>query len=49
MHGILDSMEHRPTIEEVLGALDTLYRGESPADKEKASSWLIKLHSSVSH
>lgn len=38
----------RPSIEEVVGALDTLYRSESPSDKEKASSWLIQLHSSVS-
>ena len=38
----------KPSIEEVIGAIDSLYRGENPADKERASSWLTKLHSSVS-
>lgn len=38
----------KPSIEEVLHVLDTLYRSESTKDKEKASSWLTKLHSSVS-
>ena len=38
----------KPTVEEVLERLDTLYRSESTTDKEAASSWLIRLHSSVS-
>lgn len=39
----------RPSIEEVLRVLDTLYHhAENTSDKEQASSWLVKLHSSVS-
>lgn len=38
----------KPSIEEVIAAIDSLYRGENPADKERASSWLTRLHSSVS-
>lgn len=38
----------KPSIEEVLRVLDALYRGENPSDKDAASAWLIKLHSSVS-
>lgn len=39
----------KPSIEEVLQCLDTLYRSENPKDKEAASAWLTKrVQSSVS-
>ena len=40
----------KPTLDVVLQALDTLYGGEDihPAEKQKASSWLVQLTASVS-
>lgn len=38
----------KPSLEVVLQALDALYRSENISEKEKASLWLIQLHSSVS-
>ena len=38
----------KPCRVDVLQALDNLYHAEDPANKEKASLWLMQLHSSVS-
>lgn len=38
----------KPSIEEVLQCLDTLYRSDNAKEKEAASAWLIKrVQSSV--
>lgn len=45
--GVDRSMMEKPSLEVVLQTLDALYRTENAGDKEKASLWLMKLHSSV--
>lgn len=37
----------KPALELVLQVLDALYRNEDASEKEKASSWLMKLQASV--
>ena len=43
----MNSSMEKPSIEEVLENLSTLYNGTNPKDTEQASKWLMMIQRSV--